>query len=119
MVVRNLEAQEQDALETYINKTFDITKFLGKNDPPAYLCLKTVACALGDNDLLTNVAGNVIEGFTKSSTSSFNEFCASQIALHYGSFYCTLMKNNHIQTQLNDVLNDLETAFFDLVGGKL
>jgi hypothetical protein len=51
MVVRNQEAQ--DALESYI-KTFDITKFPGKNVPIACLRLKTVACALGEKDLPTN-----------------------------------------------------------------
>ncbi len=40
MVVRNQEAR--DALETYF-KTFDITKFPGKNVPTACLRLKAVA----------------------------------------------------------------------------
>ncbi len=61
----------------------------------------------------------VLEGFAKSSTKSFNEFCASQIALRCGSFYQTLMKNTSLQNQLNDFLNNLETFYLNLVGGKL
>jgi hypothetical protein len=45
MVVCNQEAQ--DALKNYI-KTFDITKFPGKNVPIASLCLKPVTRALGE-----------------------------------------------------------------------
>ncbi len=116
MVVRNQEAK--DALETYF-KTFDITKFPGKNVPTACLCLKAVARALGENDLPMNLVRKVLEGFTKSSTKLFNKFCASQIAMHRGSFYRTLMKNTSLQNQLNDVLNDLETSYLDLVGEKL
>jgi hypothetical protein len=59
MVVRNQEAR--DALETYF-KTFDITKFPGKNVPTACLCLKAVARALGENDLPTNLVRKVLEG---------------------------------------------------------
>ena len=66
-----------------------------------------------------NLVHKVLEGFAKSSTKSFNKFCASQIALHRGSFYRTLMKNTSLQNQLNDVLNNLETSYLDLVGGKL
>jgi hypothetical protein len=116
MVVRNQEAQ--DALENYI-KTFDTTYFPGKNVPIACLRLKAVARALGEKGLLTNAEQRVLEDFAKSSTSSFNEFCASQIALGHGSFYDKLMSNNSLQTQLNDVLNDLESTYLDLVGGKL
>jgi hypothetical protein len=116
MVVRNQEAR--DALETYF-KTFDITKFPGENVTTACLCLKAVARALGENDLLTNLLRKVLEGFAKSSTKLFNEFCASQIALRCGSFYQTLIKNSSLQNQLNDVLNDLETSYLNLVGGKL
>jgi hypothetical protein len=116
MVVRNQEAR--DALETYF-KTFDIIKFPGKNVPTACLCLKAVARALGENDLQTNLVCKILEGFAKSSTKSFNKFCASQIALRHGSFYRTLMKNTSLQNQLNDVLKDLETSYLDLVGGKL
>jgi hypothetical protein len=116
MVVKNQEAR--DALKTYF-KTFDITKFPGKNVPTACLCLKAVAQALGENDLPTNLICKVLEGFAKSSTKSFNEFCTSQIALHCGSFNRTLMKNTSLQNQLNNVLNDLETSYLDLVGRKL
>ena len=116
MVVRNQEAH--DALKNYI-KTFDITKFPEENVPTACLCPKAVTCTNGDNDLPTNVVHKVLEGFVKSSTPTFNEFCASQIALHHGSFYHTLMNSNFLQSQLNDVLNDLKITYFDLVGGKL
>jgi hypothetical protein len=116
MVVRNQEAR--DALKNYI-KTFDITKFPGKNVPIACLRLKAVARALGERNLPTDAVQRVFEGFAKSSTSSFNKFCTSQIALRHGSFYDKLMSNNSLQTQLNDVLNDLESTYFDLVGGKL
>jgi hypothetical protein len=105
MAVRNQEVQ--DTLKTYI-RTFDITKFPGKSVPTAFHCLKAVARALGDNDLPMNVVHKVLEGFVKSSTSSYNEFCASQIALHHGSFYCTLMNSNSLQNQLNNVLNNLK-----------
>jgi hypothetical protein len=79
MVIKNQEAK--DALENYI-RSFDITKFPGKNVPTACLCLKAVAGALGDNDLPTNTIRKVLEGFAKLSTTSFNDFCSSQIALH-------------------------------------
>jgi hypothetical protein len=108
----------RDALETYF-KTFDITKFPGKNVPTACLCLKAVAQDLGENDLPTNLVRTVLEGFAKSSTKLFNKFCTSQIALHCGSFYQTLMKNTSLQNQLNDVLNNLKTSYLDLAGGKL
>ncbi len=116
MVIRNQEAQ--DALEMYI-KTFDITNFPGKNVPTACLRLKAVAHALGDKDLPTNAICKVLEGFSKLSTKLFNKFCASQITLCRGTFYRTLMKNTSLQNQLNNVLNDLETSYLDLVGGKL
>ncbi len=74
MVVRNQEAR--GALKNDI-KTFDITKFPGENVPTDCLCLKAVACALGDNDLPTNVVHKVLEGYAKSSTPTFNKFCAS------------------------------------------
>jgi hypothetical protein len=95
MVVRNQEAQ--DALKNYIN-TFDITKFPGKNDLIACLRLKAVTRALGEKNLPTNVVQRVLDGFPKSSTSSFNEFCTSQIALRCGSFYDKLMSKNSLQT---------------------
>jgi hypothetical protein len=41
------------------------------------------------------------------------------MALRCGSFYCTLVNCNSLQSQLNDVLNNLETTYLDLVGGKL
>jgi hypothetical protein len=116
MVVRKQEAQ--DAFKNYI-KTFDITKFPGKNVLIACLCLKAVACALGEKNLPTNAVQRVLEGFAKSSTSSFNKFCTSQIALHPGSFYDKLMSNNSLQTQLNNFLNDFESTYLDLIGGKL
>ena len=75
--MRNQEAK--DTLEAYI-KTFDITKFLGKNVPTACLRLMVVAWALGNKDLPTNGVRNVLEGFAKSSTVSFNDFCTNQIA---------------------------------------
>ncbi len=102
MVVHNQEAQ--DALGNYI-KTFDITKF-------------PVAHALGERNLPMNAVQRVLEGFARSSTSSFNKFCTSQIALRCGSFYDKLMSNNFLQTQLNNVLNDLESTYLDLVGSK-
>ncbi len=110
--------EAQDTLETYI-KTFDITNFPGKNVPTACLGLKALAHALGDKDLPTNAICKVLDGFAKSSTKSFNNFCASQIALRRGTFYRTLMKNTSLPNQLNDILNDLETIYLDLVGGKL
>jgi hypothetical protein len=116
MVVRNQEAR--DALGNYI-KDFDITKFPGENVPTACLRLKAVARALGAKDLPTNTIRRILEGFGKSSTTSFNEFCTSQIALRRGSFYDKLMHSSSLQTQLNDVLNDLEATYLDLVGGKL
>ncbi len=116
MVVRNQEAR--DALETYI-ETFNITNFPGKNVPTACLRLKAVAHALGHKDLPTNAICKVLEGFATSSTKLLNDFCASQIALHRGTFYRTLMKNTSFLNQLNDVLNNLDTSYLDLVGGKL
>ena len=114
MVVRNQEAR--DALGNYI-KTFDINKFPGENVPTACLRLKAVARALGPKDLPTNIIRRVLEGFGKSSTTSFNEFCTSQIAMRRGSFYEKLMHSSPLQTQLNDVLNDIEATYLDLAGG--
>jgi hypothetical protein len=74
MVIKNQEAR--DALENYI-KSFDITTFPGKNVPTACLRLKAVACTLGNNDLPSNTIRKVLDGFGKSSTKSFNEFCSS------------------------------------------
>ncbi len=78
MVIKNQEAK--DEWENYI-RSFDITKFPGKNIPTACLCLKAIAGALGDNDLPTNTIRKVLESFAKLSTTSFNNFCSSQIAL--------------------------------------
>jgi hypothetical protein len=97
MVVKNQEAC--DALETYI-KTFNIKVFPGENVPTACLCLKAVAQACGDKCLPTNTIRKVLKGFTKSSTDSFNAFCATQIALCHGSFYCNLMQSTSLQQQL-------------------
>jgi hypothetical protein len=116
MVVKNQEAR--DALETYI-KTFDIKMFPGENVPTACLRLKAVAQALEDKCLPTNTICKVLEGFAKSSTDSSNAFCASQIALCRGSFYCNLMQSTSLQQQLHNVLNDLKATNLDLVGGKL
>jgi hypothetical protein len=116
MVVRNQEAR--DALENY-TKNFDITKFPGEKVPTACLCFKAVARALGVKDLPTNTIRRVLEGFGKSSTTSFNEFCTSQIAMQRGSFYDKLMHSNSLQTHLNDVLHDLKATYLDLVSGKL
>jgi hypothetical protein len=116
MVLKNQDAR--DALETYI-KTFDINVFPGENVPTACLCLKVVAQALGDKCLPTNTICKVLEGFAKSSTDSFNAFCASRIALHRGSFYHNLMQSTPLQQQLHDFLNDLEATYLNLVGGKL
>ncbi len=116
MVVCNQEAR--DALQNYI-KNFDITKFPGENVPTACLRLKAVAWALGAKDLPTNTIHRVLEGFGKSSTTSFNKFCTSQIAMRRGSFYDKLMHSSSLQTQLNDILNDLKATYLDLVGGKL
>jgi hypothetical protein len=78
MVIKNQESK--DALENYI-RSFVITKFPGKNVPTTCLCLKAVAGALGDNDLPTNTIRKVLEGFANLLTTSFNNFCSSQIAL--------------------------------------
>jgi hypothetical protein len=77
MVIKNQEAI--DALKNYI-RSFDITKFPGKNFPTACLCLKAVEGALADNDLPTNTIRKVLEGFAKLLTTSFNDFCSSLIA---------------------------------------
>ncbi len=78
MVVRNQEAK--DALERYL-KTFVITAFPGENVLIACLRLKAVAQALGNNDLPKNIVRTVLEGFSKSSTDTFNEVCKSKIAM--------------------------------------
>ena len=90
MVIKNQESR--DALESYI-KSFDITKFPGENVPIACLRLKAVAKALGNDDLPKNIIRKVLEGFSKSSTKSFNDVCASQIALRRGSLIQEVVKS--------------------------
>ena len=116
MVIKNQESL--DALENYI-KTFDITKFPGENVPIACLCLKAVAKALGTNDLPKNVICKILEGFSKSSTRSFNEFCASQIALRRGSPAQDIIRNKPLYSQLVSVLTDLENSYLELIGANL
>jgi hypothetical protein len=89
MVMKNQEAE--DALENYI-RDFDITKFTGENMPTACLRLNAITQALGDGNLPSNTICKVLEGFGKSSTKSFNDFCSSQIALCRGCFYANIMK---------------------------
>jgi hypothetical protein len=115
MVIKNHEAK--DALENYI-RDFDITKFPGENVPTACLRLKAVARALGDDDLPSNTIRKVLEGFGKLSTKLFNDFYSSQIALCHGSFYADIMQGTSLQSQLNNLLNDIEVTYLDLVGGN-
>ena len=115
MVVKNQEAK--DALESYI-KDFNITNFPGENVPSACLRLKAVAKALGNEALPSNVIRKVLDGFAKLSTKAFNEVCSSQIAMRRATFYKDALKNISLQTQLVDVLNDLENTYLELVGGK-
>jgi hypothetical protein len=115
MVVKNQEAK--DALEIYI-KDFNITKFPGENVPTACLHLKAIARALGDGNLPSNTTRKVLKGFAKSSTKSFNDFYSSQIALRRGCFYTDIMKGKSIQSQLCNLLNDIEMTYLDLVGGN-
>ncbi len=82
------------------------------------LCLKAEARALGDDDLPSNTICKVLEGFGKLSTKSFNDFCSSQIALRRGSFYADIMRGTSLQSQLNNLLNDIEVTYLDLVGGN-
>jgi hypothetical protein len=116
MVIKNQESL--DALEDYI-KTFDITKFPGKNVPVACLRLKAVAKALGTDALPKNIIPKVLEGFSKLSTKSFNKVWASQIALRRGSFLQDVVINTSLYTQLVGVLTDLENSYLELVGGHL
>jgi hypothetical protein len=115
MVIKNQEAK--DSLENYI-RTFDITKFPGENVPMACLRLKAVATSIGEKDLPSNIIRKVLEGFNKSSTQAFNDFCSSQIALRRGSFYMDLMCGSSLLSQLNNLLSDLEVTYLDLVGGN-
>jgi hypothetical protein len=116
MVIKNQESR--DALENYI-KSFDITKFPGENVPIACLRLKAVAKALGNDDLPKNIIRKVLEGFSKSSTKTFNDVCASQIALRRGSLIQDVVKSTSLYTQLVGLLTDLENAYLELVGGQL
>jgi len=116
MVIKNQESR--DALENYI-KSFDITKFPGENVPIACLRLKAVAKALGNDDLPKNIIRKVLEGFSKSSTKSFNDVCASQIAMRRGSLIQDVVKNTSLYNQLVGLLTDLENAYLELVGGQL
>ena len=115
MVIKNQESR--DALESYV-KNFDITKFPGENVPIACLRLKAVARALGNDDLPKNIIRTVLDGFSKSSTKSFNDVCASQLALRRGSLVQALTKTTTLYSQLVDLLGDLETTYLELVGGQ-
>jgi hypothetical protein len=115
MVMKNQEAK--DALENYI-RDFDITKFPGENVPTACLRLNAIARALGDSNLPSNTIRKILEGFNKSSTKSFNDFCSSQIALRRGSIYADIMKKSSLQSQLSILLGDIEATYLDLVGGN-
>ncbi len=115
MVIKNQEAK--DALENYI-RGLDIAKVPGKNVSTSCLCLKAAVRALGDDDLLPNTLCKVLEGFGKSSTKSFNNFCSSQIAQHCGSFYADIMQGTYLQSQLINLLNNIKVTYLDLVGGN-
>jgi hypothetical protein len=112
---KNQEAK--DALANYI-KGFDITKFPGENMPTACLRLNAIARALGEKDLPPNTICKVLEGFSKSSTKFFNDFCSSQIALRRRSFYADIMKGTSIKSQLSNLLSDIEATYLDLVSGS-
>ncbi len=60
----------------------------------------------------------ILEGFNKSSTKSFNDFCSSQFALRRGSIYADIMKKSSLQSQLNILLGNIEATYLDLVGGN-
>ena len=77
MVVRNQEAQ--DTLETYL-KTFNLTAFPGENVPIAYLRLKAIARALGNNYLPKNIVQTILEGFSKTSMDN-RSVSSSQLSL--------------------------------------
>jgi hypothetical protein len=116
MVIKTQESCND--LESYL-KTFDITKFPGKKFPIVFLHLKAVAKALGNDDLPTKVICKVLEGFSKSSTKSFNEVCASQIAFCRGGFYSKILKATSLHVQLIDLLTDLKNACLELIGSNL
>jgi hypothetical protein len=99
-------------------KNFDITNFPSENVPIACLRLKAVATALGNDDLPTNIIRKVLDGFAKLSTKSFNDVCSSQIAMRRISLHKDILKSSSLHTQLIDVLNDLENAYHELIGGK-
>jgi hypothetical protein len=44
--------------------------------------------------------------------------CSSQVALRCGSFYANIMRGTSLQSQLNNLLNDIEVTYLDLVGGN-
>jgi hypothetical protein len=115
MVARNQETK--DALGTYL-KTFDIIVFPGENVPIACLRLKAVARALGNNDLPKNIVQTILDGFSKSSTDTFNNVGKSKIAMQSDSMYQTLLKNSNLHNQLIETLNDLENKYQELIGGK-
>ncbi len=115
MVTKNQESK--DALENYI-RGFNITKFPGENVATACLPLKAVARALEDYDLPSNTIRKVLEGFGKSSTKLFNNFCSSQIALRRGSFYADIMQGTSLLSQLSNLFNDIQVTYLDLVGGN-
>jgi hypothetical protein len=77
-----------------------------------------VAKALGNDGLTSNTIRKVLEGYGKLATKSFNDFCSSQIALHHGSFYADIMQGSSLQSQLNNLLNDIKVTYLDLVGGN-
>jgi hypothetical protein len=86
-------------------------------------CLLVFALKLSpiswQHNLPTNVIRKLLECFAKSAMVSFNKVCMSQLALCHGSNYQTLFKDNSLHTQLVDILNNLESVGFDLVGSKL
>ncbi len=102
-----------------VPQDFDIKKFLGENMLLACLCLKAVATSLGSDNLPTNVIRKLLEGFAKSATVSFIKLCTSQSAHCHGSISQKLFMDTSLYTQLVDVLNNLDSVYLDLVGGKL
>ncbi len=77
-----------------------------------------MARALGNNDLPSNTICKVLDGFGKSSTKSFNEFCSSQVALRRGSFYSEIVCNQSLQARLCNLLANIEATYLDFVGGN-
>jgi len=64
------------------------------------------------------VIRTILLGFSRSSTKSFNDVCASQLALRRGSLVQTFVKTTTLYSQLVDLLGDLETTYLELVGGQ-